>query len=316
MSKKIKVLFIGAHIAGFNRKWGGTLATNYAFLQSFKNHPKYEIIYHDRRTIHDASTLKQVLSQYEYDILHIDDTRLMQIMFHAGVHPDVIGPVTRSPVKHYNKGNWDAEYTADFFYQSEVIRLNKSEEYCQNGEIDFTDKIIFVSHGIDTNMLSPVENPNRKFVLWAGDANRFAKNIELWEDIVKNTTLPKGYQFKTLTGYKVEDYWKILDNTKILVNTSRYESFCNALFEAKSKGVPSIYKYNLHNGRHQDGRVQVDYTVDGYREEILKMLNDEEYYQQEAKLSRSYTVNNFSFKQMAETYSVAYDKVLFKKNIE
>lgn len=309
--KKINVLFIGAHLAGFNRKWGGTLATNYAFFKSFENSDRFNIIHVDRRTIRDTKTLQHALKSHKYDIVHIDDTRLMEIFFNARIQPDVIGPVTRSPIKTYG-GKWKAPYTPEFFYKSVIIRLNRSEEYIKNGEIDYTDKIEYVNHGIDTDLLVPVE-AEKKYVLWAGDSKRYAKNYELWQEIINGFKLPDGYEFKTMGNYVVQDYWKALDNTKILVNTSRYESFCNALFEAKSKGVPSIYKHNLHNSRHEDGRVQVDYTVDGYREEIIKMLTDEEYYATEAILSREYTVDNFSLKRMEETYSDAYDIALRKK---
>jgi hypothetical protein len=85
------------------------------------------------------------------------------------------------------------------------------------------------------------------------------------------------------------------------------------MFEAKSKAIPSIYKINLHNGRHLDGRIQVEYSVDGYADEIFKLLTDDEYYMNEAILSRKYTVDNFSLEMMRKTYSNVYDLVIKEK---
>lgn len=310
---KIKVLFIGADFKAPNQIWGGTVATCHAFREAFKGHEKYEIIFKSRNNLMSAKDVQGVIDSTPHDILHVDDARLMGIIFNGGLPvPDVIGPITRSPIKPYK--NWTCPYTKEYFYEAEVIRLNRSEEYLYKGRVDYTDKINFINHGIDTELLKP-STKEKNIVLWAGDGNRPAKNFELWQEIIKKVKLPAGYKFMTMSKYSVQDYWKKLDNVKIIVNTSRYETFCSAMFEAKSKAIPSIYKENLHNGRHSDSRIQVEYTVEGYEKEILKLLTDPAYYKKEAQASHEYTVNNFSLKRMAETYSDVYDKVLIKKGV-
>ena len=312
-NRKYKVLFIGSAPQQFNRVWGGTVATCYAFSEAFKNHPKYEVKFQSRFRLKTAESIRGAIESEGYDILHTDDSRILTIMYKGGLPaPDVIGPITRSPVKPYT--DWLPIYTPEYFYSAEVIRLNRSEEYIHSGEIDYTSKIRFINHGVDTEFLLPSEE-KKTLVMWAGDEKRRAKNYNLWLQIQSQVKLPAGYEYKTMSKYEVMDYWKALDRVKILVNTSLYESFCSAMFEAKSKGVPTIYKEGLHNGRHTDCRIQVDYTVDGYREAITKLLEDEDCYREESLESRKYTVDNFSLKRMAETYSQAYDNVLSKKGI-
>lgn len=298
------ILFLGGLIKDADKKWGGTIATTTAFLKSFENHPKYNIIFVPRTQTKDIDSIKKILEETEYDILHVDDTNTIAKMYEAGIQPDVIGPITRSPIKKY--GNWVAPYTSEFFYNSKIIRLNQSEE--KTGDFDYTHRIHFINHGIDTDNLVPFDK-QKKYVLWAGDKKRYAKGFPMWEEILENVTLPSGFEFLTLSDYNVEDYWKILDETKILVNTSLYESFCAAMFEAKSKGIPSIYRKNLHNGRHLDGKIQVDYNWQSYGIAINDLLLNEELWRVEAIESREYTVNNFSLKKMAESYSRIYDTI-------
>lgn len=308
---KYNVLFVGALMKDTNEIWGGTIATATAYYKSFSNHEKYNIIFISRSEIKTIEDFKKIINKYDYDILHVDDTRILNLIYSSNIKPDVIGPITRSPIKTYG-GNWNSDYDSDYFYSSKIIRLNKSEEYLKNGEIDFTDKIFYINHGIDTNFLLP-SNKEKNIILWAGDKNRTAKGYDMWLKIQENIELPNGYEYMTLSGYNVEDYWELLNNTKILINTSLYETFCCAMFEAKSKAIPSIYRKNLHNGRHLDGRIQVEYTVDGYKEEILKLLIDETYYKIESEKSREYTINNFSLKRMSETYCDVYDLILKEK---
>jgi len=305
--KKYKILFIGGVLKNFNEIWGGTVATTYAFIESFKQHPKYEVIMFPKANIKSLDDIKNIIKTTPHDILHVDDTRILELMYDGKIQPDVIGPITRSPIKTYT--DWNAKYTPEYFYKSKIIRLNRSEEYI-NG-LDYTNKIYFINHGIDTERLIPSQEL-KNIILWAGDKNRKAKGFPLWQEILK-IKLPEGYEFQTLSQYTVEEYWKLLDRVKILVNTSLNETFCCAMFEAKSKGIPAIYRKNLHNGRHLDGRIQVDYDVKSYEEEILKLLNDPKYYEEESILSRQYTVDNFSFKRMAETYVQIYDMVINEK---
>ena len=310
---RYNVLFIGALFRNTNEVWGGTVATSYAYKKAFENNEKYNIIFIPRTEIKTGDDYQKVISQYLHDILHVDDTRILNLIYNAGFStPDVIGPITRSPIKTYG-GDWKTDYTEEYFYNSKIIRLNRSEEHLSGGKIDYTNKITYINHGIDIDVLIP-SIKEKKIVLWAGDKERKAKGYGMWEEIQDKIKLPDGYEYMTLSKYTIDEYWKLLDNVKIIVNTSLNESFCCAMFEAKSKAIPSIYKKNLHNGRHLDGRIQVEYDANAYGQEILKLLTNEEYYKQEAEQSRKYTVDNFSLRRMAETYSEVYDLVLKEKN--
>ena len=295
----------------FNSIWGGSIATVYTYLKSFENSDKYNVIHIPKNTIKSINDVREVLNNYKYDIFHVDDTAILSLLYNNNISPDVIGPITRSPIKTYNK-TWKSDYTKEYFYKSKVIRLNRSEEYLENGKIDYTDKIFFINHGIDTDFLSPNNDLEKKLILWAGDSNRTAKGYDMWLKI-QDMILPNNYEFRTLTSYQIKDYWKLLDSTKILVNTSLYETFCNALFEAKSKSIPSIYRKNLHNNRHLDCRIQVEYNAEDYKNEILKLLIDEDYYEKESNFSRNYTVDNFSLSRMRDTYSEVYDLIIKEK---
>lgn len=309
--KKYNVLFIGAPVKNYNNKWGGSIATVSVFLKSFKNDNKYKINHIIRNKINDIEDIDNLLNENKYDILHIDDTRITELFYKRNINPDVIGPITRSPIKKYGN-NWKSIYDENFFYKNFVIRLNKNEEYIKGGKIDYTDKIIYVNHGIDTEYLKPSKN-KKNIILWAGDKNRKAKGYDMWLKIKNKINIPKDYKLITLTDYKIKDYWEILNNTKIIVNTSINESFCNAMFEAKSKSIPSIYKKNLHNGRHLDCRIQVEYNENNYIEEIIKLLNNDNYYNKESILSRKYTVENFSLDCMLNSYKKVYDLIINKK---
>lgn len=308
-TKKYKILLIGGKLKPFNEIWGGTVATTYALIKSFNSHPKYEISLIQSNTIKNVNDIIYIIKSIQHDILHIDDSHILELLYNENIKPDIIGPISRSPIKKYT--DWRPMYTKEYFYNSKVIRLNKSEEYTNN--IDYTDKIIYINHGIDTELLLPNNKKHKKYILWAGDKNRSIKGYDMWLSIQEKLILPESYEFKTLYSYNIEDYWNILDETKILINTSLYETFCNAMFEAKSKGIPTIYKKNLHNGRHIDGRIQVNYNYDSYNSEIIKLLNDDDYYEKECKLSRQYTVENFSLSKMAESYSFVYDLILNEK---
>ena len=71
--------------------------------------------------------------------------------------PDLIGPISRSPIKRYNSGKWRAKYTPEYFYSGPVIRLNEAEEKEStmldefNG--DYVKYISFIRHGIDLELM-------------------------------------------------------------------------------------------------------------------------------------------------------------------
>lgn len=238
------------------------------------------------------------------DVSHVDDLGVLEAFYLNGfTAPDVIGPIARSPIKEY-KDNRQTAYPREWFYSARVIRLNYSEER-NNPEL-----VKLVRHGVNTNFLKPTEKP-KKYVLWAGNTLRYAKNFDLMKEIMAVTKLPSSYEWKVLHNYKVKDYWKILDKTAILVNTSRYESFCCALFEARAKGVATIQR-KLLNGRgvHEKAPVQVEYTPEAYKEKILDLLENKKYIEV-GRECREYCERTASLKVMrddlVEVYKEAYE---------
>jgi len=304
------VLFIGAS-PGFelNRIYGGSIMTSSCFFKAFKNDPEFIIKYISRDRILTKRGLDNIKRFIQgCDILHVDDTRVVALMLQNKIQPDVIGPITRSPVKRY-KG-WKCQYRAEDFYKSTIIRLNNAEEILT----EYEDKLVYINHGVDTEYLKPINNSKRKYVVWAGQKARSAKNFSLFEKIMDITSLSKPYEFKILSSYDVGDYWKILDETILLVNTSKYESFCCSMFEAKAKGIPTIYKNGLHKNVHYDCRIQVDYTPSSYKKMIIELLYNPELWKKEAELSRSYAVEYASLKKMRDSYAKVYNDLLASRN--
>jgi glycosyltransferase involved in cell wall biosynthesis len=129
------------------------------------------------------------------------------------------------------------------------------------------------------------------------------------EEIMKITKLLEGYEFKVMNKYNVEDYWKVLDETAIFINTSRYESFCCALFEARAKGVATIQPKLLNGvGVHEKAPIQVEYEAEVYRDKILELLKDEKY-KKVGEECREYCVKNASLKIMRDDMTKIYKEV-------
>lgn len=310
--KKQKVLHMGGlYRSKNNQKWGGTRATSKYLYLAFKNDPEFDINFVDRSSLQAGKTwnLKKIKALVkDADIVHVDGNGLCDFIFKNKIKIDVIGPITRAPktVKAYN-ANWNPSYTEEWFYSHKIIRLSISEE--RNSK--HVDAIHIVDHGVPTTstVLLPKKNCRKQYILWAGDKKRYAKNYPLMEEIIRTTTLPLGYTFKMLSGYNVEDYWKLLDETAVVINTSRWETFCCAMFEAKAKGVPVIYKKNLHSGRFLDNRLQVEYNAKAYSKALLDLLSDKDTLQRESVLSREYALENASLEKMRDSWARIYNEV-------
>ena len=299
----INIAYIGdKYTNNMNRVHGGSSMTVHCLFKSFENDKEFKLTSINRNRITNKKSLLNAIKGF--DLFHLDDTKVANIALNNNIIPDVIGVVTRSPVKDYN--GWKAPYSPGNFYKSEVIRLNEAEERTPK----YLKKINFIIHGVDMDFLKP-KPKKRKYVLWAGQTSRYAKNYEVFKRLMETTKLPNGFYFKVLDKYKVKDYWNILDETAILVNTSRYESFCCAMFEAKAKQVPTIYKKGLHGKiMNKSCEIQVDYSLKGYRNKILELLNGD--FEYEGKKSRWYVLKNNTLKHMrdsiAKIYKKAYDK--------
>jgi hypothetical protein len=245
--KKI-IRYIGGAIAGFDQKWGGTQATNYALTRCMADHPEFELQAKFRADFAGTAGIRDWLAGG--DLSHVDDTTVISRIYEANLPPPmVIGPITRSPLKDYQ--GWRAPYIKEWFYRAKVIRLNYAEEP-RNRSL-----IRLIRHGVDAELLRPMAGKRRRYVLWAGNKRRYAKNFPLMQAIMAATELPPDYEFKILSDYRVRDYWEILDETALVVNTSRYESFCNAAFEAMAKGVPVLWRENLQGGVHEGAGLRI-----------------------------------------------------------
>ena len=292
--KKI-VRYIGGRVRNMSQVWGGTIATNYAIVKAMANHPDFDFQARFRRQFGGMNEVKQYLKGAH--ITHVDDTLMISRIHAAGMAPpNVIGPITRSPIKNYQ--GWIAPYPAGWFYRARIIRLNYSEEPGAK------ERVTLIRHGVDTELLCPSKEKKRKYVLWAGDAKRRAKNFPMMQEIM-NTALPPGYEFKVMTNYAVRDYWRILDETALVVNTSKWESFCCAAFEAMAKGVPVIWRKGLQGGVHEQAGVRVDYDLQAYSRAIMDLLDGRKY-ESLMKVCRDYVKKNASLAAMRDDLSRIY----------
>lgn len=118
---------------------------------------------------------------------------------------------------------------------------------------------------------------------------------------------PKGYEYKTMSMYNVEDYWKELDNVAVLINTSKSETFCCAAFEAMARGIPVIWRKNLQGGKvHETAGIRVDYDGPGFHEGIRRALQDLKYH---AVNARRYVEDNCTLKHMRDSYVKVYEQL-------
>lgn len=307
---KHRIAYVGGQVPpGFDSVWGGTPATNHAYIQAFRHDSNWQLDMLPRdhiRTTHDIKEFCQGA-----DIIHLDDTSVCAMMYEAGITtPDVIGPITRSPLKTY--GDWTAPYSADWFYQARVIRLNYNEER------QHKEKVTLITHGVDTDRLIPDTITPKTGVLWAGQAARPAKNHDLWLEI-QQQQVPQGYEYRTLSQYVIQDYWNELSSTAVVVCTSLYESFCNAAFEALACGVPVVWQKGLHGKRTrssmplwEDAGIRCDYTVEGFHagiEEALIMNTSQ-------RMSmRQYVLDHCSLRHMRDSYVKVFNEVLYDKKV-
>lgn len=318
--KKILIRYIGGAIGepGAGQVFGGTMATNYAIKKAFEDSDLFDLQLKTRIDFKEISEAKEFLDGGE--VSWLDDTSFLEAFFEAGYdRPDIVGPISRSPVKRYYGGKWRSKYTPEYFYGGKVLRLNESEEKESTLLDEFKGKdwvknISFIRHGIDLALMAPKEK-KRKYILWAGSAVRPAKNYQMWLDIQKDINdmggLFKPYEFKTMSNYSVDDYWNVLDETALLVNTSKYESFCCAVAEARSKGAGAIMKENF-NGLivHLKQPGQTKYTVEDYVTKIIRLCNNEGAMEKLQEDSYEYVNESCSLQVMADDIGSVFLEVV------
>lgn len=311
----INVLFIvGKYYEGFEKEFGGTTREYHAISNAFKTDETIELDTHINENIEKTIDLMD-----DYDVVHVDDNKTIEELLSRGIIPDVIGPTARSPAKNEQaKANWESRgLSVDDYYKAIVVRSNNSEE--RIGE--YWDNIKYINLGVDTDEIPMNDESTKKWILWAGDVTRVAKNFQMFMDIMKVTDIPKGYEWKVLSSYKLSDYLDILRHTALVVNTSLNETFCFAMFEANSMGVPTIYKKNLHNPKghkqklkfHKEKNIQVDYRPEAYRDIILELLKNKRKMKLAQKDARKYAEDVGSYENIRESFGKIYIEACEKK---
>jgi glycosyltransferase involved in cell wall biosynthesis len=315
----IKVLFlVHRFFDTFNKEFGGTTREFSAMIDAFKDDKEFELIINkDFAKEFDSDKFKEYIRGF--DIIHCEDIGTLKSMLKHGFYPDIIGPTIKSPTKSEEmKNKWILEgLSVEDYYKPVVIRNNHSEERLDG----YWNKIKFIQLGVDTKKIIPINKSNQNYILWAGDVTREAKNFQMFMDIMKITSLPEPYKFKVLSGYKLSDYLELLDNCAMVINTSKQETFCFAMFEANSKGVPTIYRKGLHNPMnhpfiklfHKDKPIQVGYSPEEYRDKILELLSDKERLKDERKIAREYVIKNASLKNLRNSVGKVYKEIYNSK---
>ena len=323
--KRIKVRMIGGYTPEKYKVFGGAIATSLAIDLAFKDDKEIDFKRFASDTDRDIDKLKEFIK--DADIVHLDENVHIAAYFcKNNLKVDVLGPTLRSPIKVYYTNTekteyWECPYDADWYYSKRIIRLNHNEEKDKTLKQEYkgkgySDKVDIILHAVNTDELLPSDKP-KKYVLWAGDKYRYAKNFSFFEEVMKLTTLPDGYEFKVMSQYDVKDYWNVLDETAILVNTSFYESFCCAMYEAQSKGVPTIYPKNLHGERiHEDSMLQVEYTPQAFSQAIIGLLEDKPRLKQLGEYNRKYAVDFCSPKAMRDSIVEVYKDIYNKGSKE
>lgn len=168
------VKYIGGRTASFNSIWGGTVATTTLFLKCFEGDSDFKIIplfkgdIFQKPFIEDEIIKKIKDFSMGADIFHVDDTLILDFLFQNNFEsPDIIGPISRSPLKKYTDGN--SVYNMEWFYKARIIRLNYAEE--QNNK----NLVNIISHGVDTDFLLPDWESPKRYILWAGDKKDLLK---------------------------------------------------------------------------------------------------------------------------------------------
>jgi len=314
----IVLRYVGGALGEPNKEQvhGGTMSTNYAIKMAFKDSKIFDLKMKTRVDFETVDEVKEFLDGGE--LSWIDETSILERYFEAGHdRPDLIGPITRSPIKRYSGGKWIAKYPSTYFYDGPVIRLNESEEKQSTAlpqfKEDFVEKVTFIRHGIDLEAMKR-KDKERKYIMWAGQMNRPAKNYSMWKEIMniineKYGGLPAPFKFKTISNYVVDDYWKLLDETALLVNTSKYESFCCAVAEGRSKGVGALVREGF-NGKfmHLKQPGQTFYSAEIYAKKIMELCNSKRKMSKLQKDSLKYVTNNCSLDAMREDIeSVLFD---------
>lgn len=253
------------------------------------------------------------------DIIHCDSTKILKDMLKRNRKPDVVGPLAWGILKKIH-GKKFIEYNG---YEDNKEQIYDDIVWIRNNFQEETpcvrNKIRIIKSSVECDLFQPNYNSwiDRNLVLWAGDKNRPVKNYDLFEKL-QQISLPASFRWHVIFNYNLQDYLDILDKSILVINTSYHESFCFQLFEAWSKGVPSIQRKNLWG---QDFFVpvvdlSVDYSAEKYAQKIseyLTNINEESWMQQSQKL-RHMIETEFSPCGFANKIIEVYKEIIDKRN--
>ncbi len=198
-----------------------------------------------------SSTYCAYLEQ-EHDIVHTDNPDILSDQLKRSFIPDVIGARNWAPSKYYRDfpGGFyqypGYEHIPDKLYDDAIwIRNNFQEEEFKPALLK---KIRIVQPAIEIDEIYPNENvkpEEKKYILWAGNKERWEKNWHIMDQLMKSVDLPSNYEWLILNNYEEQDYLNILDRTALMIYTSHFESFGFQLFEAWAKATPVMYPASL-----------------------------------------------------------------------
>lgn len=202
------------------------------------------------KTQYDA--VEAVKLERAHDIVHTDNPDILNDQLSRGFIPDIIGARNWAPSKFYR--DFDGgfykypgyEDNPDQLYDDAIwIRNNFQEEEFHPSLLK---KIRVIQPAIEIEEIQPSESipyANKKYVLWAGNKDRWEKNWHIMEELMASISLPEGLEWYVLENYAEEQYLDILNETALLVYTSKFESFGFQLFEAWAKATPVVYPSSL-----------------------------------------------------------------------
>lgn len=256
------------------------------------------------------------------DIIHCNNAQIMTHMLQRGRIPDVVGAHPYAPSKFYRDLGGFYRYPGyesdpDLLYDDAVWVRNNFQEERFNPKL--LKKIRIVQPSLEVEQIKPCADfpySRRKYILWAGSKKRFEKNWPLMEEIIAQMRLPTGYEWKILEDYTLEEYYKTLDETALMVYTSKFESFGYQLFESWAKATPTIYLSSLWGAFpfHGCGGLPVtaeEYTPQGFctkLNEFFQMsLNDRENL---GAISRMEVARDFSPQRQGREFKLIYSQIL------
>jgi len=256
-----------------------------------------------------------------HDVVHCDNPDILTALLKRSFVPDVIGARPWAPCKFYR--NLDGYYKypgyeedPDRLYDDAVwVRNNFQEERFKP---PLLKKIRVVQPCVEADeIFPPADQPfsARRYVLWAGGKQRIEKNWPLMERIMQSYSLPAPFEWLVLEDYTIEEYLEVLDQTALMVYTSKYESFGFQLFESWAKAVPTIYPAGLWGkiafyGCGGISLGQEEYRVEGYCKALDTFFKmDHKQRELLGRASREHVLRDFTPARMGRELKLIYAQV-------